>query len=67
MQATRHRARACIFHKTLGLMLYLLHTHAHYWKGNSKRAIELTIIVLKLDNLNITLKDSENRLNIRNP
>ncbi len=22
----RHRARACIFHKTLGLMLYLLHT-----------------------------------------
>ncbi len=24
--ATRPRARACIFHKTLGLMLYLLHT-----------------------------------------
>ncbi len=23
--ATRPRARACIFHKTLGLMLYLLH------------------------------------------
>ncbi len=24
--ATRARARACIFHKTLGLMLYLLRT-----------------------------------------
>ncbi len=27
MQATRPRARACIFHKTLSLMLYLLHTY----------------------------------------
>ncbi len=26
--ATRPRARACIFHKTLGLMLYLLRTHS---------------------------------------
>ncbi len=24
---TRPRARACIFHKALGLMLYLLHTY----------------------------------------
>ncbi len=27
----RPRARACIFHKTLGLMLYLLHTHWDYY------------------------------------
>ncbi len=27
IQATRPRACACIFHKTLGLMLYLLHVH----------------------------------------
>ncbi len=30
--ATRPRARACIFHKTLGLMLYLLHVLQEYWQ-----------------------------------
>ncbi len=36
--ATRPRARACIFHKTLGLMLYLFYIHAHMLHASSLHA-----------------------------
>ncbi len=42
--ATRPRARACIFHKTLGLMLYLLHTRMPYVLDHFVSSLRMIII-----------------------